>query len=155
VAPGPAPAHDAAVAQHPPAAASPAPAVALVGAPDAPPAAAKPARPPAEPVRKAPEPAPAATSVPAEVAKPAVVAPVSADDGLPTLNGLPDAVRRDVPKVAFGGYMYSPNPADRLVLVDKTLRHEGEEVAPGLMLEKLLPKGAVLNFRGYRYRVPF
>ncbi|GAB3415734.1 hypothetical protein GCM10027318_32390 [Massilia agilis] len=89
------------------------------------------------------------------MAKPAVVAPVSADDGLPTLNGLPDAVRRDVPKVAFGGYMYSPNPADRLVLVDKTLRHEGEEVAPGLMLEKLLPKGAVLNFRGYRYRVPF
>ncbi|WP_460824703.1 general secretion pathway protein GspB, partial [Massilia solisilvae] len=120
---------------------------------DAPPAATKPARPPApEPARKAPEPRPAATPVPTEVAKPAVVA---ADDGLPTLNGLPDAVRRDVPKVAFGGYMYSPNPADRLVLVDKTLRHEGEEVAPGLMLEKLLPKGAVLNFRGYRYRVPF
>jgi general secretion pathway protein B len=50
--------------------------------------------------------------------------------------------------------MYSPNPADRLVLIDKALRREGEEVAPGLVLEKLLPRAAVLNYRGYRYRVP-
>lgn len=152
------PAHDAAATEHA------APSVALVGAPDAPPAAARSAKLPAvEPAHKAPAPHPAAAPVaapaqaaPADVARAAPV-PVSApaDDGLPTLSGLPDAVRRDVPKVAFGGYMYSPNPADRLVLVDKALRHEGEEVAPGLMLEKLLPKGAVLNFRGYRYRVPF
>lgn len=51
--------------------------------------------------------------------------------------------------------MYSENAADRLVLVDKTLRHEGEEIAPGLTLERLLPKGAVLNYRGTRYRVGF
>ena len=51
--------------------------------------------------------------------------------------------------------MYSKNPADRLLLIDKTLRHEGEEVAPGLVLEKLLPKAAVMNFKGYRYRVPY
>jgi general secretion pathway protein B len=51
--------------------------------------------------------------------------------------------------------MYSANPADRLILVDNILRHEGEEVAPGLVLEKLLPKGAVMIFRGYRYRVAF
>jgi general secretion pathway protein B len=70
-----------------------------------------------------------------------------------TLAELPETIRREVPKVAFGGYMYSPNPADRLVLVDKTLRHEGEEVAPGLVLEKLLPKSAVLSYKGYRYRV--
>jgi general secretion pathway protein B len=77
------------------------------------------------------------------------------DDRLPTLAELPPAVRGDVPKIAFGGYMYSPNPADRLVLVDKALRREGEQVAPGLVLEKLLPRGAVMNFRGYRYRVAF
>lgn len=76
-----------------------------------------------------------------------------ADDTLRTLNDLPESVRFNVPKVAFGGYMYSPNPADRLVLVDKVLRREGEEVAPGLVLEKLLPKAAVMNYRGYRYRV--
>ena len=51
--------------------------------------------------------------------------------------------------------MYSPNPADRLLLIDKVLRHEGEEVAPGLTLERLLPKAAVMNFRGTRYRVAY
>jgi general secretion pathway protein B len=54
----------------------------------------------------------------------------------------------------MGGYMYSKNPADRLILIDKTLRKEGDEVAPGLQLEKLLPKAAVFSFRGYRYKVP-
>jgi general secretion pathway protein B len=56
---------------------------------------------------------------------------------------------------AFGGYIYSPNPAERLLLVDKLLRREGEEVAPGLVLERLLPKAAIMNFRGYRYRVAY
>jgi general secretion pathway protein B len=51
--------------------------------------------------------------------------------------------------------MYSANPADRLLLIDKALRHEGEEVAPGLILEKLLPKAAVMNYRGTRYKVPY
>jgi general secretion pathway protein B len=54
-----------------------------------------------------------------------------------------------------GGYIYSPNPAERLLLVDKTLRREGEEVAPGLVLERLLPKAAIMNYRGYRYRVGY
>jgi general secretion pathway protein B len=77
-----------------------------------------------------------------------------AEDTLRSLNELPESIRSNVPRVAFGGYMYSPNPADRLVLVDQVLRREGEEVAPGLVLERLLPKAAVLNYHGYRYRVP-
>jgi general secretion pathway protein B len=91
----------------------------------------------------------------AVVARPAAATPASsADETLRTVNELPEQIRFSLPKVAFGGYMYSPNPGDRLVLVDKALRHEGEEVAPGLVLEKLLPKAAVMNYRGYRYRVP-
>jgi general secretion pathway protein B len=90
--------------------------------------------------RKAPAPAPA---------------PAPAEENLRYARDLPPEIQQQLPRVGFGGYMYSDNPADRLVLVDKTLRHEGEEIAPGLMLEKLLPKGAVLNYRGTRYRVGF
>ncbi len=98
--------------------------------------------------------APAAAPRPA--AGPAAPAPApSPEDSLPYLHQLPDTIQRDVPRVSFGGYMYSANPADRLLLVDKALRHEGEEVAPGLVLEKLLPKAAVMNFRGVRYRVAY
>jgi general secretion pathway protein B len=89
-----------------------------------------------------------------------VPAPTSAptpapEDSLPYLHQLPDTIQRDIPRVSFGGYMYSANPADRLLLVDKALRHEGEEVGPGLFLEKLLPKAAVMNYRGIRNRVAY
>ena len=104
---------------------------------------------PEEPKRAAPRPPP-----PAPV-KAAAPPPPAEDDRLPTLRELPEAIQRTVPSVTFGGYMYSKNPADRLLLIDKALRREGEEVAPGLVLEKLLPKAAVMNFNGYRYRVPY
>jgi general secretion pathway protein B len=70
-----------------------------------------------------------------------------------TLRDLPEPIQRAIPQITFGGYMYSKNPADRMVLIDKILRKEGDEVAPGLVLEKLLPKAAIFTFRGYRYRV--
>jgi len=94
---------------------------------------------------------------PKTIPKPAPMlrAAAAEDDKLPSLRELPEPVQHAVPALVFGGYMYSNNPADRLLLIDKALRHEGEEVAPGLVLEKLLPKAAVMNYKGYRYRVPY
>ncbi|WP_323143867.1 general secretion pathway protein GspB [Massilia phyllosphaerae] len=106
-----------------------------------------------------PTPAPAApvaaAPAPARAAAPAAVAAPAPEESLPFLQQLPESVQGGIPRVAFGGYMYSANPADRLLLVDKALRHEGEEVAPGLVLEKLLPRAAVMNYRGVRYRVAY
>lgn len=111
----------------------------------------------------APAPKPAVVATPAP--PPPVVAPAVTpeptparepeDGAIQALRDLPEPIRRAIPTYSMDGYMYSPNPADRLVLIDKVLRREGEEVAPGLVLEKLLPKGAVFTFRGYRYRVAF
>ena len=102
---------------------------------------------------------PPSAPVPKPVAAKPAPAPVQAsapeEEKLPLLRELPEPIQRSVPPLAFGGYMYSKNPADRLLLIDKALRHEGEEVAPGLVLEKLLPKAAVMNYKGYRYRVPY
>uniref|UniRef100_UPI0025BE46E0 general secretion pathway protein GspB n=1 Tax=Massilia sp. UBA6681 TaxID=1946839 RepID=UPI0025BE46E0 len=102
----------------------------------------------AEPVEALPEPA-----RPVLVA--AAPAAPSAEDHIGPLQSLPESVQREIPKVSFGGYIYSPNPAERLLLVDKMLRREGEEVAPGLVLERLLPKAAIMNYRGSRYRVAY
>ncbi|WP_036165017.1 general secretion pathway protein GspB [Massilia sp. 9096] len=103
------------------------------------------------PVNAAPAPLQAQAAPAAPVSAPAA----AAEGSLPLLQQLPESVRAQIPRVSFGGYMYSANPADRLVLVDKGLRHEGEEVGPGLVLEKLLPHAAVMNFRGVRYRVAY
>lgn len=131
----------------------PATAMAPVAAPVAPPAPAPVIAAAPAPVVAAPAPRPRKVEAPVAVVK----APATAalEDTVRYAKDLPPELQQQLPRVAFGGYMYSDNAADRLVLVDKTLRHEGEEIAPGLMLEKLLPKGAVLNYRGTRYRVGF
>jgi general secretion pathway protein B len=93
----------------------------------------------------------AAAAPAAPAAKPAA----AAEEPVVNLRELPEPIQRSIPPVSVGGYIYSKNAADRLLLVDKVLRREGEEVAPGLILEKLQPKEAVFNFKGYRYRVPY
>ncbi|AKU22137.1 general secretion pathway protein GspB [Massilia sp. NR 4-1] len=86
---------------------------------------------------------------------PAAAAPAEQEERAQLLRELPEPIQRAIPQISMSGYMYSKNPADRLILIDKVLRREGEEVAPGLVLEKLQAKGAVFSFRGYRYRVPY
>ena len=70
-----------------------------------------------------------------------------------TLVELPPAIQREVPPFAISGSMYSANPADRMLLVDKRMLHEGDEVAPGLVLDSVLPKGAILRYKGHVFRV--
>lgn len=139
VAPAPAPAPVAAAP-----ATVPVPAPVIVPAPLPAPVVVKTAPPAPAPVIKAVAPAP----VP-------VPPPAPSEEITPGLRDLPEPIQRQIPPIALGGYMYSKDPADRLLLIDKVLRHEGEEVAPGLVLEKLQPKAAIFSFKGYRYRVPY
>lgn len=72
-----------------------------------------------------------------------------------TLRELPEQIQREIPPLSIGGYLYSGNKADRTVLINKRLLHEGDEVAPGLVLESMQPNGMVFNYRGYRYRTGY
>lgn len=117
------------------------------------PAPAKVAAPAPAPVRVAEAPVSATPAAPAPA--PVAAAQPAGEENLRTLQQLPEAVRREIPQVSFGGYIYSPTPGESLLLVDKMLRREGEEVAPGLVLERLMPKAAVMNYRGTRYRVGY
>lgn len=119
--------------------------------PAAPPAPPPPAAPPA---REAPKPAPAVTAYPPATAYPP---PPAASDTtrLPVLADLPADVQRELPKLAISGGVYSPTPAQRLLVVNGQVLNEGVEAAPGVLLEQIRPKTAVFNFRGYRYGVPY
>ena len=96
---------------------------------------------------------PLPVSVPTAGAAP--TKPPVPEDPVANLRDLPEPIQRAIPQIAVGGYIYSKNPADRVLLIDKVLRHEGDEVAPGLVLEKLQAKEAIFGFKGYRYRVPY
>ena len=101
------------------------------------------ARPPARaPVRRE-LPASASTPLP------------SPDDRIYTLTELPEAIRRDLPKIAFGGASYSGDKASRMVILNGQVFHEGDTVAPGLVLKQVRQKSAVLTWKGYRYELGF
>ena len=51
--------------------------------------------------------------------------------------------------------MYSPVAANRILIVNGQVLHEGERIAPDVVLEQVRVKAAVLSFKGYRYLVNF
>ena len=108
----------------------------------------EPAKPKEKPVKKRAE-------KKAPVAAPEAKTAQATETPLPTLRELPENLQREIPPLKVGGYIYSGNKADRSVLINQRLLHEGEEVAPGLLLEKMLPNGMVLNYRGQRYRTGY
>ena len=81
------------------------------------------------------------------------LAPASTSVPVMALADLPPAIQREIPPLAFSGSMYSTNAADRMVLLDKRMLHEGDEITPGLTLDRVLPKGAILRYKGHVFQV--
>jgi general secretion pathway protein B len=77
------------------------------------------------------------------------------DERLLTLRELPEQIQQEIPALTIGGYIYSDNRAERSLLINNKLLREGDEVAAGLRLEKMMPTAAVLNYKGYRYRITY
>ena len=103
---------------------------------------------PAPPVVAAPAPAAAPKAAVAVSAPAPVVAPV-----IPLLSELPEDLRRQIPTLAITGAVYSETPAQRLLLVNNLVLHQGDLAAPELSLEEIRPKSSVFSFRGTRFRV--
>jgi general secretion pathway protein B len=88
----------------------------------------------------------------AKADKPAPEPATPKEERIASLRELPDHIQREIPPLVINGYIYSPNKADRTVLVNGKLVREGDQVAPDLALERLTQGGMVLNYKGYRYR---
>jgi general secretion pathway protein B len=123
---------------------------------------AEPAKPKIRPklARKSTEKKQARSAAPSKPVSAAEQEPVPASDPSPetriaTLRELPENIQREIPALTIGGYIYSGNQSERSILINKRLLHEGEEVGPGLVLEKMLPKEAVLSYKGHRYRISY
>lgn len=68
---------------------------------------------------------------------------------------LPDDVRRALPALSIGGAMHSDVPANRMLILNGGVFHEGDQPAPGLVLEEIKLKSAVFRFKGHRYSVAY
>lgn len=109
-----------------------------------------------------PEP-PALTVVPRPVPAPVVRAPASppaepaaqAPDRVLPFASLPEALRRQVPAMAFGGSTYSPEPSARMLIINGQIWREGEQPAAGLTLERIELRSAQFRFRDQRFEVSY
>lgn len=101
---------------------------------------------PTEPVKKAK----AAAKSPTKTAK-APRAEAAPEAPLVGFGELPVAVQEEIPKLRIAAHAYSNDPGNRLVSIDDRVLHEGDEVAPGLKLERITPEGMIMTYKGYRF----
>jgi general secretion pathway protein B len=155
-------------------AAAVAPVVAALPRPEAAPSVLPPPAPlpvtPAAVTAPAPQPLPVVVSapvvpVPALVARPASasVLPQPQDKPQPQLQPQPQSLslaqlsteqRRELPPLVLGGSIWSDSAANRFVIFNGQLVHEGETAAPGVTVERIGPKAAWLRWRELRIEWP-
>ncbi len=99
----------------------------------------------APPVAAAPPAAPASAAPPPP-------APPSAPSSVP-LQQLAGELRRQLPPLVVGGSVWSDSAASRFVILDGQVTREGDSVAPGLVLERIQPRAAVLRWRDMRVEI--
>jgi general secretion pathway protein B len=112
-------------------------------------------RPTAAEVAAAARKAAAAASHPAAFGKAAAPASAPGETRIYARHELPEEIRRQLPAVTVGGSIYSPSPANRFVVINGQVVHEGGEIGPDHVLESIRLKSAVLRFKGYRYEILF
>jgi general secretion pathway protein B len=91
------------------------------------------------------------TNTPSRVTPSAPVAP----ERIVPVAELPEDVRRELPALSIGGAMHSDIPANRMLVLNGGIFHEGDQPAPGLLLEEIKLKSAIFRFKGQRYSVAF
>ncbi len=111
------------------------------------------ADPPERPRSPATAPATQATAAPVPRSSPdAGVAPPPASPVFAQAD-LPEALRTQLPALKVTGATHSNNPAYRMAIVNGQVLQEGDQAAPGLVLERIEPGRTVWSFKGYRYGV--
>ena len=148
-----------------PVAPAPQPAISPPPAADAVPAAAE-VRPPARGFARQPQSAPAlqAPAAPAAVtappaaaasAPPAPVVTAKTADRVWSMADLPADVQQALPKFSVTGGVYSDNVAQRMLIVNGQVFNEGSEIAPGVVVEQIRSRSALLKFRGLSIAQPY
>lgn len=108
------------------------------------------------PVAAAPAPAPVVRR-PAAAPPPRAAAASAEPPPAPivALAELPGDVRKQIPPLVVGGSIYSDDAKNRFLILNGDVVHEGGRVAPGLVLERIGPKSAVLRFEDRRFRISY
>ena len=101
------------------------------------------------------EPAPAKRPAPAAASLSVDPALRDAPPPVVPIDRLPDDIRRELPALSVGGAMHSDVAANRMLILNGGVFREGDQPAPGVMLEEIKLKSAVFRYKGHRYSVSY
>lgn len=96
-----------------------------------------------------PDPAPAAAPVPAAPTPEQNDTPL---EMIPLLSEMPQQLQQSLPPIRVDVHVHASKVENRFVMINLRRYHEGDEIAPGLILEQIIKEGMVLKFRGERFR---
>lgn len=116
------------------------------------------------PAPVAPAPLPRVVSAPPPAAAPPTPVPVGAEPSAPAdpaksarplrLAELSPQQRSEWPAPSIGGSVWSDSAPSRFVILNGQVMREGQTVSPGLVLERIQPRSALLRWRGLLVEVP-
>jgi general secretion pathway protein B len=82
---------------------------------------------------------------------PAAAPPVSGD--APFLRQKSAEFQRQLPELAVTIHVYSPDESQRILFINNREYRRGDQVQEGLRMEEIAPDGAVLSYRGERFKL--
>ncbi|OGI43197.1 MAG: hypothetical protein A2150_05710, partial [Candidatus Muproteobacteria bacterium RBG_16_64_11] len=71
----------------------------------------------------------------------------------PFLRQLAPELQRQLPELAVTIHVYSPEESQRILFINNREYRRGDQVQEGLRVEEIVPEGAVLSFRGERFKL--
>lgn len=99
---------------------------------------------------------PAGTGTVSDVKESGVVTavlPSPAPNRIYAVHQLPPSVSKGLPNLTMSLHYFTDDPSSRIISINGKTLKEGEEVVPGLRLEKITAAGAILEYRGYRFSI--
>jgi general secretion pathway protein B len=72
---------------------------------------------------------------------------------IPLLEELPAKVKKDLPRLKVAGHTYSADAAKRMIIINNSIRREGDVIENGLKLEEITWDGIILNHMGTQFQM--
>lgn len=71
---------------------------------------------------------------------------------IPYLHELPENVQNTVPSINYINHLYSEKAGGAVIINKKTLRN-GQEISPGMVIERVASDGIVVQYQGMRFKL--
>jgi general secretion pathway protein B len=74
-------------------------------------------------------------------------------DDTPLLQQMPQDFQRALPALAVTIHVYSHDASQRILFINNREYRKGSQIDGGIRVEDIVPDGAVLSFRGERFKL--